>query len=231
MSCYVSGLQLKKNVRPPAAFLAFFPDPPGLRGPALQGVDTVRATPWGNGPRNFMKENRSSRSLRQSQQREKGEPAEELRHLDKTQKFFPSFIDSFTHACMCSRVRRARWAPSVWCAPAPTSPPPPSRAELTERRGWDTLRLGRQGSFAPRGWGTTLEFTAGTGRQREQYACLKQNKHNLPFSAESEDHSESSGCAAECATVAGRPSLRARSVIRAFPWLLFSAPRSFLRSQ
>lgn len=45
-----------------------------------------------------MKENWSSGSLRQSQQREKGEPGEELRHLDKTQKFFPSFIDSFTHA-------------------------------------------------------------------------------------------------------------------------------------
>lgn len=110
-------------------------------------------------------------------------------------------------------------------------PPTTSRAELTEERVGHPQSGTSWAASRRVGGGPPWSSLRGTGRQREQYAYLKQNKHNLPFSAESEYHSESSGCTVECATVAGRPSLRAHSVIHAFLCLPFSAPRSSLRGQ
>ena len=184
-----------------------------------------------------MEENRRHRSLRQ---REKGEPIEELRHLVKPLKIFHSFVYSFLHSHVCSHVRRSQWAPSVWCTQyrAGRNHVPPLPPGQSSRRGEGGAPLPGTSwvTSCPVGGGTTLEFTVGTGRQREQCARFKQNEHSLPLSTESDHCSEPVGCAAEGATVAGGPQpgapgpLGSSVCLIAFPVVLlsFAAPCSSL---
>lgn len=106
VSCHVNSLQLtKKKVRTRLSlFLDFFfflipLDYENLTSRELTIVSMVKC------PRSSRKEKRSCRNLRRRQQREKGEPREEVRHLIKTLRLTHSFIYSFIHSCPCSRGR------------------------------------------------------------------------------------------------------------------------------
>ena len=107
--------------------------------------------------------------------------------------FLYSFIPVFTClACFGESFRvlcPVQFWPLTQTWPCPSTT---SRAEVTERRGWDTLCLGHHG-WLHSSWVRDHPGVHFRDRQTKgTIYFLKQSKHNLPFPAESEYHFEHS---------------------------------------